>query len=108
MQFGVAAFFELHGLAGLQFENGAPLLGLGDRELVRALLDLDAELLNLLTHVLNTMPQMQVCRAHDDAHEHQCGIVFKTCVSRFRSSASRSSKARTSSRSPSPSRGAPF
>src|SRR5690348_1822131 len=71
VELGAPPFFELHRLAGLQLENCPSLLGLGDRELVRALLDFNPELLHLLTNVLHAMPKMQVHAAHGYAHEHQ-------------------------------------
>ena len=54
LQLGVAALLELHRLGRLDGVDGAAALGLGKREAVAGLLDVDAELLrNVVQHGLH-------------------------------------------------------
>lgn len=69
MQIGLAAALELHGFIGLQFENRPAVVRLGNRKILSALLDLNAEFVRDLGEcILHTVPAMKVHRQNNQTH----------------------------------------
>ena len=65
VKFSASALLELHSFAGFDFEDGAPLLRLGDSKAFGALLDFEADSLwNLLQGILHAMAGVEIDSGH--------------------------------------------